>query len=144
MKKHTVVLSNGKTIRLKEGVGSIGIYYAEDSVGDDDWFLCEINRDGITCCTNCGGANEDVVKDLQTETCGQLIFKDDWSFAESSERPWASESSASPAGQAIMRLYERYKPTLQMLSEEGGPTLPVYDEFVEYMENAFDAQCEPE
>lgn len=76
------------------------------------------------------------------ETCGDLIFEDgDWSFALGSSRKWAKEPVDTESGKSIMRLYERYRPTLQMLNEEGAD-LYVTIEFFAYVENAFDAQCQ--
>lgn len=139
MKTHLVTLSNGKMLSIREGINSISLYHAECPDGDD-WWLLDINSSGITCSTSCGSANDDIIRGLKPVTCGDLIFKDDWAFAESSNRPWAQVDPSSVEGAAIMGLYERYKPTMQMLNEEGSE-LPFTQDFFEYVENAFDAQC---
>ena len=141
---HTVTLSNGQNLLVREKRNAIELIYVETGRFGDEWFICEINHSGVLC-TNCSnGANSNLIDGLRGETCGDLILKDDWSFAESSERPWSKVDPESTSGRSIMQLYARYKPTLQMLNEEGGgddPTYPIFSQFVEYIENAFDAQC---
>jgi hypothetical protein len=68
------------------------------------------------------------------------MFDDgDWSFAEISTRPWSKVLADSESGKAIMSLYKRYKPTVEMLCQEGA-NLKITKDFIAYIEDAFDAE----
>jgi hypothetical protein len=136
MKTHEIKLSNGRRLGIAEGHESVSIKFIDEH--DDPWTICEINRNGVL--SICNDAHSELVRGLRSVTCGETIYEDgDWAFAMGSLRPWAKEPIHTASGKSIMRLYERYKPTLTMLAEEGD--VPVTKDFFEYAENAFDAQC---
>jgi hypothetical protein len=129
MKTHTIELSNGKTLTIEENVERLS-FITDNHFGSliKDGFVTHNTKD----CHN-------LVSTLGKPTCADTIFRDgDWSFAEVSSRLWAKELADSPKGKTIINLYLRYKPTLNMLNEEGA-NLQITKDFVAYMEDAFDA-----
>jgi hypothetical protein len=60
--EHTIKLSNGQTLTIKEHNQEIGIYQMADG---DNWWVCSINNDGVQVSTTCGNATSELVDNLK-------------------------------------------------------------------------------
>ena len=60
--EHTIKLSNGQTLTIKEHDHEIGIY---QTALDHNWWVCSINNDGVQVSTTCGNSTAELVDNLK-------------------------------------------------------------------------------